>query len=445
MPDSYAAKRNTELSKGIYTPHVPMLIYKFCIPVMLCVFWFVISPFIFSSSMIKLGEMLRLGLLLFLGLMILVKRRPIPKFGLIGLMLLIGIPLDMLNGLAPGNLSFGAWYNYFRPMFWTANYALQNVGTLILICLYIDSYSRLINFLKVSALFITLTISVAGIYQLYTGAPIGDWLPLERVFLNRGRLCGLITPCANDAATGILVAVGLLFSRIFGKLTIAGVLLLAINTIALLFTATRGAFLALFCILLVGVPLFPKTAKGKKILKILALCAVGIFVARFFFSVNVSHMIESRDYTRFSDLGTSLDRIWVYRTLIGVSVETVVGAGFGADLSSILAQRGSMYITPHNFFFDWVLRFGVIFAIFFLILVFLQMIRMFKYLKTTLQDENRSTDQVQIAVGLLLAYVGVIVNTTFTGDRFMYIPLLYALCSAFLRYRPRSSVSDQAG
>lgn len=429
---------NIELLGQSRFPLISRPIRKFGMPVLVCILWFVISPFLFSQSLITLAEGVRAILLGYFVLSFLYNKKPFPRFGLIGWMLVIGIPMDLLSETAPVSFHPMEWIRYIRYIFFRTPF-----GLVILICLYLDSRSRLINFLKVLVLAITITISLVGFYQLYTGNLIADYSSIaEWGILSShagGRLVGLIYGCANEAAGIILISLGLLIGAMITKLNIISLLLFGTNLVALIFTFTRGAYVAFTVMALTAMVIIVKTKRKKVIKLMLGLVAFTVVPFLIFETTAIQHLFKTGDIHRFLSHANVTSRLLIYEEAISLIPKMVVGRGLTCDLSQFFFHKRGLYITPHNCVFDWVIRFGSVAAIFFIILIALQLIRMIKY--SFISASRGFTDE--FGIGLIFAYVGVLGNALFTGDRYYFIPLLYILCSAYLKFAPKVKESNK--
>jgi len=412
---------NTWLQR-LFTDHVMLSL--------LCFFWFVESPFLLPWPILVITEAVRLCCFGSYILYFMIQRRMPPWLGLMGWMIIIGVPLDLLSGNIPIGFHPVVWVHYIRKYFWQGP-----IGLIILTSFFVDSRIRLVHFIKAFVFSVTVSISLVGFFQLYTGHLLADYSPIAYsgilYYHSAGRLVGLIYGCSNEAATFILAALGIIMGRMLVKPDAKSFFLFSINIISLAFTFTRGAYIA-FGLMILGFILF--VTISKKLLNsffwLLVICCLIILSYMIFSPLLSDWLYLTGDARRFFGLREIESRITIYEAMLAHLPNALLGTGLGTDLWIVMSRIVGQYITPHNFVFDWVLFFGLPATLFFLVLLILSLKRLLTFVGSSTSPGYMD----KLGIGLFLSYIGIIGNALTTGDAFYLIPLWYMLCRIYIRY-----------
>jgi len=367
---------------------------KYTIPFALFSFWFFISPFLLPHRALQFSFVLRIGLLGFFLISIFRDRRH-PSFGMLIWVMLFGFLSDGVSGnisASPASL-----IGYFLGVF------KSNIGLLILMILYLRSWPSFENSLKAIVILITATISIVGFYQLYSGNIIADFSSIEQFValfsFERNRLFGLLYPSNNQSAIILLIPLGLLLASMITRFNKFDFLLFTINFIALLLTFSRAAYVAFAVMYILALVMF--SSRNRIMFRFLAKWSIilAVFLIPFVLWAQ-SYLERTGGIDRIWSLGTLHARLRLWEAAITFSTNLFFGSGLLADLQKLNFQIAGVYMTPHNFFFGWTMRFGWIPGLILLVIVGIQFKRMIKLSF----DQTLAPGYHKICAGITLAF-----------------------------------------
>jgi len=431
------------LQAGRFRPSSAAL-RTFAIPFILCFMLLVASPFFLPKKTMRMVDAVKFLLLAHAAFTFLYNKGPLPKLGLMGWMLIIGLPMDFLSGTSVVKLSPITLVKLMMPGTYQGWDSLQNVGVVLLVAIYITSYTRLTAFVRVLIIAVTVTVALAGLYQYQTGQVFADFSKIEqfRILTSAqvGRLSGLIFGCANEACTPMLIAVGLLFARILDRITLLDMLLISMNLLAIGLTFTRSAWLGVGFIFIGGILLRYRQDNKRQLRFLIIICFLLVCVFYLTFRFGLPNLYESGDIRRLESDENMYARLFFFvETLKLIPDYWLLGNGLTADLQVWHPFR-LKYMTPHFFLFDWMIQFGCVATVFFSVLIGVQI---WKLIKLNMRKSLHEPCTDPLGLGLLLSYCGVLVNCGMTADRYYFIPLLYSLCATYLRQENVVVFSDE--
>ena len=399
---------------------------SYVVPTVLVVLWFVISPYVVSMRVLRYSFALRGVLLVLLTMDVLQKGRR-PPMGMLPWVIAAGVAGDVQTG--------GMYVG-------TAKYAfdvlVSNIGLLILLSLHLISLNRLARALRVLVLFVTVTVALMGLYQLYQGQLIGDFSEIAdtgaMLSIETGRLCGLPYPSANQSGVALLLALGIILGRLLTRPTVPYVALFCVNCMGLVLTYSRGGYIGFAVI--VALVLFLAVRKRPGIRGISTGVVVGGVMTVLAVIVVVTQLKDTVDPDRLANPGTLLTRLELYAGAVRSKGNAFIGQGLARDLSDASETVTSSYITPHNFFLGWTVRFGWLPGLVLLGMLLAQMKRMAMYTYRGVEDP----DQMAICTGIALALVGIVVASLSMVDSPYFVLLASTLSAAYLNDRRTGAV-----
>jgi len=420
------------LSEQILTIRVPAKAPKYVVPIIIFVLYFVISPLVVPHRVVKIGELTRLALLGLFILNIFHKQRNIPSFGLT----LIFLMLMFFSDLAHGNVALGI--NPISLAGYT-QYILVNttIGLIILLQLYMKSWDRFIEILKVFVLAVTVTCSLIGFYQIATGEKLADFSMVTEggQYLEETER---LTSLTGGAAVQLLACLGFLSAPFFLKKGREIISLLFIgNALAMIMTFSRSAYIAFTAMIVVGILLLLRTSQikiGKKIQNAMIVLLIGGLGAFMFFFFGLPYLLETGEIERFISPANIIARLqWWGLSLDIIDNYLFFGIGLRSDLSLEFWRYSLIYKTPHNFIIAWIMRMGLIPTIILLGMILRQIFLLFNYLKYQLYPST-----YWVGFSLTISYIGVLVASLAGSDSLHYVLLLAALCNAYLKFAPKA-------
>lgn len=419
-------------------PALSDAVKAFGIPAILCFMLFVASPFFLPQKTMRMVDAVKFLLLAHAAFAFLYNKGPLPKLGLMGWMLIIGLLMDFLSDTSVVKLSPITLIKLMMPGTYRGWDSLQNVGVVLLVAIYITSYMRLTAFVRVLIIAVTITVALVGLYQYQTGQLLADFSRIEQFRIlsssQVGRLSGLVYGCANEACVPMVLCAGLLIGRVLVAVNTIDILVLATNLLAIVLSFTRGAYIACGIMIFVGILIKQRLHRQGKTKQVIILCFCCAVVVYFAYGLGLPRILESGDIKRFMSSENVQARLSLYiETMRLIPEYWLFGRGLTGDIQVWHPFR-FFYVTPHSFIFDWIIRFGCVATSIFLLLVGLQLVRL---VKVNLGRGISEGSLDPLSLGLLLAYVGVLFSCLVTGDRYYFIPLLYSLCATYFRSMKR--------
>jgi len=423
----------SRLSEQILTIRVPAKAPKYLVPIIIFALYFAISPLVVPHRVVKIGELTRLALLGLFILNIFHKQRNIPSFGLT----LIFLMLMFFSDLAHGNVAIG-----INPMSLAGytQYIFVNttIGLIILLQLYMKSWDRLIEILKIIVITVTVTCALIGFYQIATGEKIADLSMVTEggEYLEETKRLTSLT--GGGAATLTLVCLGFLSAPFFLRKTRVIVSsLFIVNGLAMIMTFSRGAYIAFTAMIIFGILLLLRTLHvkmGKKMQSAIVVLLIGTLAGFMFFFIGLPYLLETGEIGRFQSPANIITRIdWWGLFLDIIDNYIFVGIGLKSDLSFEFWKYTLIYKTPHNFIIAWIMRMGLIPTIILLGMILRQIFLLFNYLKFQLYPST-----YWVGFSLTISYIGVLVASLAGSDSLHYVLLLAALCNAYLKFAPKA-------
>jgi O-antigen ligase len=418
------------LSEKILTIRVPAKAPKYIVPIAIFVLYFAISPLVVSHLAVKIGELTRLVLLGLFILNIFHKKQKIPSLGLTPIFLMF----MFFSDLAQGNIAVGI---NPKPMVGYALHVLVNtsIGLIILLQLYMKSWDRFIEILKVLVLAVTVTCSLIGFYQIVSGEKLADFSMVTEggQYLEETER---LTSLTGGAAVMLLACLGLLSAPFFLKDKRKLIyLLICLNGLALILTFSRGAYIAFIAMVTVGIFLILRTGIGKiskKIQNAMIVLLIGALAVFMFFSLGMPYLVETGEIQRFENPANIIARIKWWRLSLDIIDNYVfTGIGLRSDLSAEFWKYAFVYKTPHNFIIAWIMRMGLISAMIIFFMVLRQVFHLFNHLRRPL-----SPSIYWVGFSLTISYIGVLVASLGGSDSLHYVLLMAALSNAYLKLTP---------
>jgi len=344
-----------------------------------------------------------------------------PKSKLIIWIILFAIVIELINGQFRLNI--------IRVFLYGKH--VHNLCLILILIFYLNSYRKLIIFIRTFLVFIFATIILVGFYHIMASSPIFDFqLGSEwraNYYFEKGRLTGLIYTCSNDSAAIIVIFLGFvvtlnLMKNYRNKLNF---LILVLGSIALLLTFTRSSWIAFIIIVTAGYFLNPE--KKKKVNYLFLIISLSILLL-IIISAELIDFSPHLQRLQDANIEGPISRLVLYRIFFESFQHITIGNGlFFSDATSDFYNISGMRVTMHNQFMDYVLIFGFPFTIFLIYKIILQLIKLFRRIK-----ENSHFSILSTGIGLFLAQIGLITCNMFSSDRYFYIFLLYLLIDIYL-------------
>lgn len=393
----------------------------YVIPIVLVALWFVVSPYLVSNGIMRYSFALR-GVLLGVCTIDLIQRRQRPTIGILPWLMAAGLVGDLRSGgFDDGVLKYGF------------DILVTNVGTIAILSIYLISLNRLTRILRTLVVFTTVTVSMTGFYQLYQGRLIGDFSATldsgVELSIQMGKLCGLLYPSANQAGVALLLALGILLGNLLTRSTALDVLFFAVNTVALALTYSRGAYFG-FAVML-ALALFLAVSRRPGIQRISKGATAAGVMAILGLAVAFSLVEGETNRDRLSNPGTLFARLDLYAGAVRSQGNTLMGRGFGEDLAEASQAVTGSYISPHNFFLGWTVRFGWVPSIALLAMLGVQLKRLGMYSYQGVSDARH----MGICLGTTLALTGVVVASIAIVDSPFFVLLASTLAAAYIGQR----------